>query len=412
MLHEASAGLLVSVAIADDDPAVRRALADLIESDSRLHLVGQAVDAPDAIAVCGRVRPDVMLIDLKMPGGGGVRAIEEIRNLWRKTACIALTAYEDRGSILRVIRAGAASYIVKGASGDVILSTIFDVHNGETQLAPDVAETIVEELAAQLRKDRQRSEGLRSNAAQVRRAIAGGGLSVVYQPIYKLADMSVAGYEALARFSPPGELSTKEWFEMAASTGLGAELEYAALDAALDEGHQLPAATWLAVNLSPACVLAPRFSSLGNDEVLAKLLVEITEHAPINDYEPIVAKLRGFRAQGGRVAVDDAGSGYSSLQHVLELEPDFIKLDISLCRDVQTKAKQRAVIASLVALAEATNCTVIAEGIESGDQQLALRDLGVTHGQGFHLGRPQTIGDVISAAHEDATAAAVAAEST
>jgi DNA-binding NarL/FixJ family response regulator len=104
----------ITVLIAEDEPGVRDALADLIRTDDRLVLIGAAGDADQAIDLAREHRPDVALLDVKMPSGGGPRATREIRVLSPETRVVALSAYEDRATVLEMLRAGAAGYLVKG----------------------------------------------------------------------------------------------------------------------------------------------------------------------------------------------------------------------------------------------------------------------------------------------------------
>ena len=383
-----SANSRITIAIAEDDAAVRDALKELLASEGHLDLVGVAADADEAIRLCRRLQPKVILVDLRMPRGGGIRAIEEIRRASRSTHCIALTAYEDRGSILSAIEAGADSYIVKGAAVESVLSTIGEVIDGQTRLAPEIAGRVIHELGDMLRHETRDVDEKDSLRARVRQAMSTGAMTVMHQAVRRLEDTAAIGYEALARFRSDAELSTREWFDAAESVGLGRDLEYAAADLAVANLSSLPPDCWLGFNLTPAHISDTHISSLLAMAPADRLVVEITEQVPIDDYTTVRAELAVFRQRGGRIAVDDAGSGYSSLQHILELEPDFIKLDISLTKDIERKAKQRAVVTSLVALAEAVEAVVIAEGIETVAQLNALRDLGVKHGQGFLLGRP------------------------
>lgn len=119
--------------------------------------------------------------------------------------------------------------------------------------------------------------------------------------------------------------------------------------------------------------------------------MEITEHAPVADYDALVKPLAELRARGGRLAVDDVGAGFASLRHILRLAPDVIKLDISLTRHVDSDPAVRALAAALIALASELGLSVVSEGIETRQELDALRSLGVLSGQGFYLGRPVPI---------------------
>lgn len=218
--------------------------------------------------------------------------------------------------------------------------------------------------------------------------LAGGGLRVAYQPIVELAGGRVVGVEALARFpggpgEPPGA-----WFEEAREVGLGVELELLALRTAIPSLGRLPEAAFLSINLSPEALASPRLRRLLPGLPCTRLVLEVTEHTPVRDYEPLAAPLREFREAGGRVAVDDMGAGYSSLRHILEFEPDLIKMEVRFARGIDADPARRALAAGVLALARELGSEVVAEGIETEDELRTLRALGVPYGQGFYLGRP------------------------
>jgi signal transduction histidine kinase len=136
----------ITVLIAEDEPAVREALADLIETDRELHLVGAAVDADQAIALAREHHPDVALLDVKMPSGGGPRASRAIRTLSPETRVVALSAYEDRATVLEMLRAGAAGYLVKGTSAREIVEAIRRSVRGQASLSTEVTAEVIHEL--------------------------------------------------------------------------------------------------------------------------------------------------------------------------------------------------------------------------------------------------------------------------
>ena len=117
-------------------------------------------------------------------------------------------------------------------------------------------------------------------------------------------------------------------------------------------------------------------------------MLEVTEHSLISNYEEVRARLTPWRRQGLRLAVDDAGSGYASLRHILQLKPDVIKLDQSLIRDIDRNRDGRALAAAMVCFARETGSSVVAEGVETGSELAALRRLKVGTAQGFLTGRP------------------------
>ncbi|MEP7032683.1 MAG: response regulator [Actinomycetota bacterium] len=146
----------IRVLVAEDEPAVREALVDLLSSDATIEVVGSAKDADDAIEMAAESKPDVALVDVKMPGGGGARAAREIRTNSPQTHVVALSAYEDRRTVLEMLRAGAVGYVVKGTSADEILRTVRRSLRGQGSLSAEVTADVIHELVSLL----DRSEAL------------------------------------------------------------------------------------------------------------------------------------------------------------------------------------------------------------------------------------------------------------
>jgi EAL domain-containing protein (putative c-di-GMP-specific phosphodiesterase class I) len=116
----------------------------------------------------------------------------------------------------------------------------------------------------------------------------------------------------------------------------------------------------------------------------------------VRDYEALNAAMQRMRGRGIRLAVDDAGSGFASLRHILQLAPDIIKIDNALTRNVYKDPARRALAAGLISFAAELGATIVAEGIQTRQELETLRELGVRYGQGFYLGRPGPIEDVMS----------------
>lgn len=116
-------------------------------------------------------------------------------------------------------------------------------------------------------------------------------------------------------------------------------------------------------------------------------MIEITEHA-VADHDALAGSLRGLRARGVRVAVDDAGAGFASLRHVVKLRPDTIKIDGSLIRNIDTEPLHRAMVESLSAYSRASGATMIAEAVETPAGLAVLQDMGVPAAQGFLFASP------------------------
>ncbi|MEW6059161.1 MAG: response regulator [Actinomycetota bacterium] len=140
----------IRVLIAEDEAAVREAMADLVSSDPSMAVAGTAKDADEAIDIARTEKPDVALIDVKMPGGGGARAAREIRRESPQTHVVALSAYEDRRTVLEMLRAGVVGYIVKGTSAEEILYTIRRSMRGQGSLSVEITADVIHELTGLL----------------------------------------------------------------------------------------------------------------------------------------------------------------------------------------------------------------------------------------------------------------------
>ncbi|HET9738211.1 MAG TPA: EAL domain-containing protein [Solirubrobacteraceae bacterium] len=258
-----------------------------------------------------------------------------------------------------------------------------------------------EELGRGLEAERERARreeeiaGLdRRHRAQAHERIArladGRGLDIALQPIVALDSGGVVGAEALARFTDEDgrRLPTEETFVDAHALGLGIELELAVVELALSRHDRLPEDLYLACNVSPAVLTRPELAALfaAHDR---PLVVELTEHHPVEDYAELDTALASLRRDGARVAVDDVGSGFASFRHVTRVRPEILKLDRTLVCGIDEDPVRQSLASAIVAFARDVGATVVSEGIESEGELTCLVDLSVGCGQGFLLGRPE-----------------------
>jgi EAL domain-containing protein (putative c-di-GMP-specific phosphodiesterase class I)/ActR/RegA family two-component response regulator len=381
-----------TVLIADDQVEVREALELLVTSEPTFELVGLAEDVDEAIALARRHHPDVALVDFKMPGGGGPRATREIRECSPGTRVLALSAYGDRSSVFQMLRAGAVGYLVKGASAEEVHAAIARSASGERVLSAAVTADVVHELRAQLERESAAEEARLERVSRIRRALDEGAIDMVFQPIVALADgNAVVGFEALARFGVAPERGPAEWFAEASEIGLGIDLELAAMRLAIDRIAALPSGAYLSINAGPDTLVTPAAAALLEDAPAERMVLEMTEHAPVADYEGLRRALARFRGDGGRLAVDDAGAGFASLKHVLRLAPDIIKIDSAVIGEIRSDRAAHALTAALLSFANEMGEVVVAEGVENNETVAVLRHLGVPYCQGFYFGVPAPI---------------------
>jgi PAS domain S-box-containing protein len=245
-----------------------------------------------------------------------------------------------------------------------------------TQFAAAGAALLVQELGARRRDEDARAKILAISTDEA--------LSPVFQPIVSFESGETLGFEALTRFrdgSPPDQR-----FAEAEACGLGGLLERAAIQKAFREAGTLPAHAWIGVNVSPQRLFEQETLDLLSTSG-RRVVVEITERSPIDDYDRIRTALARLGATVD-VAVDDAGAGFASLRHILELHPRYVKLDMQLVRGVDGDPVRQALIAGMVHFARQAGCILIAEGIETDAERRSIAMLGVSLAQGFLFATP------------------------
>ncbi|MEV1286094.1 EAL domain-containing protein [Micromonospora sp. NPDC049679] len=232
-----------------------------------------------------------------------------------------------------------------------------------------------------------RERGRRSEIeSRLNLVLANGGPAVVLQPIVDLATGGRIGAEALSRFPSEWRKAPDVCFAEAHSVDVGDRLEILALARAAE--HLKRVSGYVAMNVSSATLLTRECTELLGRLPLERILLELSEHDPVEDYDALTTVLAPLRAGGMRLAIDDVGAGFSSLRHIVLTSPDVIKLDRSIVDGVSTDPILTTLVRSLVEFGHGCDARVVAEGVETGEDAAALRSLGVDYGQGWHFGRP------------------------
>jgi EAL domain-containing protein (putative c-di-GMP-specific phosphodiesterase class I) len=216
--------------------------------------------------------------------------------------------------------------------------------------------------------------------------IAGGGPDVVLQPIIDLGSGTRVGAEALSRFPAQWQHAPDVVFAEAHSIGQGHRLELLALARAAALLDQVSG--YVSMNVSPQTLLTPMCGELLATLPLDRVLLELSEHDPVDDYVALGAVLTPLRARGMRLAIDDVGAGFSSLRHIVMAGPDVIKMDRSIVSGVDHDPMLAKLAQSLVDFAHSFDASVIAEGVETAAEHAVLKAIGVDGGQGWLFGRP------------------------
>ncbi|MGB3167012.1 MAG: EAL domain-containing protein [Alteraurantiacibacter sp.] len=215
----------------------------------------------------------------------------------------------------------------------------------------------------------------------------GHGVSTFQQPIISLATGQPVGVECLSRFPDLTKRGPDAWFEDAELVGLGKELEMTAVRCALESIGHIPPGMYATVNVSPQTVASGVVRELLETVVADNLVVEITEHCQVDDFDALAMEIAALKAHA-RIAIDDVGTGYAGLRHIVDLQPDILKMDMVLTRGIEADPARKAMTAALVQLAKDIGCTVVAEGIETEHEARVMKKLGVDCGQGYLYSRP------------------------
>lgn len=248
------------------------------------------------------------------------------------------------------------------------------------------AQLAAEQIELTLESDVRRSS-LQSTISQL---VAGERLTILHQPIHFLDGDEPAGVECLARFPDADSRGPDKWFGEAEEVGLGIELEMLAVRCALQTLPYVPPGYYMSVNASPGTIISGALEQALHDTDGDRLVIEVTEHQQVEDFAALARALRTIGPKA-RIAIDDVGAGYAGLRHIVDLEPDILKLDMSLTRDIHTNPARRALASAMVAFSREIGCTLVAEGVETEAERDMLKELGITYGQGWFYSRPMPV---------------------
>ena len=246
-------------------------------------------------------------------------------------------------------------------------------------------------IAALIEDARKGSEENRQRQEVILDILERDELLLHAQPISALTDRSIQGFELLARLSTDLDLSPAQLFIDADRLGLSSAIGLRVVEKSKEALATLPSNTYVSINVTPAFLLQCDISGIYTPEESKRIVLELTEHDEIADYDLLNSRLQPLRDAGMRLAIDDAGAGYASMRHILLLSPDMLKLDMSLIRDIDQDRDKQSLVAALRGFAEVQGYKVVAEGIETEAELAELKTLSIGYGQGYLLSRPQPL---------------------
>ena len=229
---------------------------------------------------------------------------------------------------------------------------------------------------------------------RITKLIGDRAMQIHQQPIHSIKTGKPVGLECLARFPDAMMRGPDKWFDEAAEIGRGLELELLAVECALDSLKHVPKDVYVSVNASPDTIMSGALHQVLERAGKKNLVVEVTEHQQVGDYAALKKALQPI-SKYARIAIDDVGSGYAGLRHLVDLGPDMLKLDMTLTRDIHQDLARCALVGAMVRFAEAIGSKLIAEGVEYAEEAEVLKKLGVEYGQGYFYAKPMPVEDAV-----------------
>ena len=350
-------------------------------------------DPRQATELCAQWEPDLVLLDLHMPGMDGIEVLKAMQASLPSDAFVpVLMLTGDCTSVAKelALAAGAKDFLAKPIDRTEALLRVQNLLETRSLYvrSQEHGRALQATLDRKLEEERRQSDERREQRAEIVHALDRDILTTVFQPVVNLHRGEVVGVEALARFLTTPMRPPNEWFSQAANVGMGLALELRAVEVALAHMDLLHPDQFMSVNVSPATATTDDLRDRLAVAPGSRVILELTEHMRVTDYEALWPSFDELRAQGVRIAVDDAGAGYSGLQHILRLQPDVVKLDHDLTRNIHVDPARRALASAMATFADDIGAALVAEGIETESDLDVLRDLGVPWGQGYHLAAP------------------------
>jgi EAL domain-containing protein (putative c-di-GMP-specific phosphodiesterase class I)/AmiR/NasT family two-component response regulator len=384
---ESYAGM--SVLVVDDNREDAELLQQLLVRQG-LERVYTETDSRKVSRLLARHNPDLVLLALRMSHVDSFEVLAQIRKFAAGGYLPVLVLTEDTTTVARnrALVEGAQDFLTKPVDTTEVVLRIANLLQTRELYA-----TLRYLTAVQTQPGGEHAEIL----ARIQDVLQHKTLTHVFQPIQDLKTGAIVGHEALSRFPHPSFGGPGRWFEDAFNVGLGVDLEWLAATSVMTYFDSAPPEMVLTVNMSPATVMHLVENELCPPALWPRLVIELTEQVPVEDYPALERALAPMRSQGVRLSADDMGSGYAGFRHLLRLRPDIIKLDISLIAGIESSREQQALARALLAFASEVGAQVIAEGIEEPAELTTLQDLGVPWGQGYLIGLPAPLAESVSA---------------
>lgn len=368
------------VLVAEDEPVMLRAIARVLGGAG--YDVTLAPDGAEAIAVVRERAFDVIITDIEMPGADGITVLRAVRERDLDVPVVVVTGAPSLQTSIQALEEGALRYLVKPFDLGALLGVVAQAVRLHAMARVKRAALAALGTTATQPGDRA---GLEVSFGRVLTSFW-----MAYQPIVRWSDRRVFAYEALLRSTEPTLPHPGAVLDAAERLGRLPDLGRAVRASAALALAGLSPETALFVNIHPRDLaddaLFDAASPLARG--VGRVVLEVTERSVLDEVRDVRERVARLRALGFRIALDDLGAGYAGLTSFAQLEPEVVKLDMALVRDVHRVPTKRRLVRAMLDLCREMGILVVAEGVETVDERDALVDLGCDLLQGYHFARP------------------------
>jgi EAL domain-containing protein (putative c-di-GMP-specific phosphodiesterase class I)/CheY-like chemotaxis protein len=368
----------IRVLLVDDEPVVANSLLRILGAAG--HVVTIASDGREAIALVESKAFDVIVSEIRMPHVDGLTLLRAVRGRDLDVPVVFLTASPTLETAVEAIEHGAFRYLVKPFDGKELADLV--ERAARLHRLARVRREASAQFPGKLLGDRAGLESRYASAVEK--------MWIAMQPILSWRNRTVYAYEALLRTDEPTLRNPVDFIEAAERLGCASQLGRAIRKRIADQVPQAPATAQLFVNLHPSDLVDEELCS--GDGALApfasRVVLEVTERAALEQVPGLAAGVTSLRQIGYRLALDDLGAGYAGLSSFALLEPEIVKIDMSLIRDIHQSPMKQKLFRSFTALCQDINTAIVAEGVETAEERDCLTNLGGDLYQGYLFARP------------------------
>ena len=374
--------------VVDDEEVVRSVVLEVLEGMGFLANPAESLTAGRE-RLAGE-RYDLLIIDKNLPDGSGLSLAREVAEGSLDAQVVIISGYATLSSAVEALQAGVAAFPEHAQDADTLIAAAATSLDAAKQAGRNRLICWSRELSAGGRLDSAQVRHEADKLVALQRSIRERSFQSVYQPIVDLAAGTEVAWEALTRPMDPAFTSVLDLLGTAERSGQVPTLGRVLRAIQIAAIHKLPPDKLLFLNVHPFEFLEP--DAIESEPALRpwtkRVVLELTEAAELSNFARARERVAALRAAGFRIAVDDLGSGYSSLNHLALLEPDFVKVDMAMIRGIEEGSRAARLIKHILEYCRGEGMRAVCEGIETPEELRVVAALGVSLVQGYLLARP------------------------